>query len=322
MNKIAITLSTPEKTTTVWEGEFRAAKPGESLTLPEKIKIFWDEDDSIPALLLDQNGIALRELGPEECDQIMDEGIVTHILHHHPRASRYGHPVCAANVPEIWLGTCGNLGFTPDPELVLETLDSGDDSAGSFLLTLKIPKTLKGKLDETTENAKKAAADVWKTNPITAGSMLGNACRILSYKTDEELEVSSHPDAKAVLAARRCIQSPCPIPSSQPPAKNKTMKTTTGDGTLVSPPPCPAFVRARLTNATVAMMLRAERPLDEIIGALAYEQEQYVKRIIDLESMAPRKVVMTDGEVMLWQGPAELAPPCMLNITTNNKLAP
>jgi len=64
---------------------------------------------------------------------------------------------------------------------------------------------------------------------------------------------------------------------------------------------------------TVSRMLRANEPLENIVGVLAREKEAYVKRIMDLESIAPRKVVMPDGKVMLWQCPAELVPPCMPN---------
>jgi hypothetical protein len=94
---------------------------------------------------------------------------------------------------------------------------------------------------------------------------------------------------------------------------NDPVKSNEEEEADSSPVPCSAFVRARLNDVTVAMMLRAERPLEEIIGALADEKERYVNRIMELESIAPRKVVMPDGKVMLWQCPVELVPPCMPN---------
>ena len=77
--------------------------------------------------------------------------------------------------------------------------------------------------------------------------------------------------------------------------------------------PYSAFVRAQHNDVTVAKMLHAERPLEEIIGALADQKELYLKRIIELESITPRKVVMIDGRVMQWPSHSELMPPCMPN---------
>lgn len=77
---------------------------------------------------------------------------------------------------------------------------------------------------------------------------------------------------------------------------------------------CSALIDwARYNDVTVSRMLRANEPLENIIGVLAREKEEYVKRIMELESIAPRKVVMPDGKVMLWQCPPELVPPCMPN---------
>jgi hypothetical protein len=56
-------------------------------------------------------------------------------------------------------------------------------------------------------------------------------------------------------------------------------------------------------------MLRAGEGPEAIIGQLAADKEQYLKRIMELESIAPRKVVLPDGRVMIWQCPLELVPP-------------
>lgn len=65
---------------------------------------------------------------------------------------------------------------------------------------------------------------------------------------------------------------------------------------------------ARLNDVTVAKMLRQNQTLENIIGQLAAEKELYVKRIMELESIAPRKIVLLDGCVMVWRCPDELVP--------------
>ena len=82
-------------------------------------------------------------------------------------------------------------------------------------------------------------------------------------------------------------------------------------------PPLPpatgsAFARVRLTDATVNAMLKHGRSLEEIIVALVCEKNRFTQRIIELESIAPRKIVLPDGHVMVWRCPDELVPE-MLN---------
>ena len=91
---------------------------------------------------------------------------------------------------------------------------------------------------------------------------------------------------------------------------NSTAERTPGS---MHPAGSASFERARLNDVTVAMMLRQNQPLENIVGQLAAEKELYVKRIMELESIAPRKIVMPDGKMMLWQCPAELVPPMMPN---------
>ena len=78
-------------------------------------------------------------------------------------------------------------------------------------------------------------------------------------------------------------------------------------------PPLPpatgsAFDRVRLTDATVHQMLAHGRSLEETIVALVCEKNRFTQRIIELESIAPRKIVLPDGRVMVWRCPDELVP--------------
>ena len=59
-------------------------------------------------------------------------------------------------------------------------------------------------------------------------------------------------------------------------------------------------------------MLKEGAGPEAIIGQLAADKEQYLKRIMELESIAPRKIVLPDGRVMVWQCPLELVPPMKL----------
>ena len=72
--------------------------------------------------------------------------------------------------------------------------------------------------------------------------------------------------------------------------------------------PCSAFDRVRLTDATVNAMLKHGRSLEETIVALVCEKNRFTKRIIELESIAPRKIVLPDGRIMMWRCPDELVP--------------
>ncbi len=72
--------------------------------------------------------------------------------------------------------------------------------------------------------------------------------------------------------------------------------------------PCSAFERAKYNDATVARMLREGAGAEAIIGQLAADKEQYLKRIIELERIAPRKILLPDGRVLIWTCPDELVP--------------
>lgn len=69
-----------------------------------------------------------------------------------------------------------------------------------------------------------------------------------------------------------------------------------------------SFERARLCDVTVARLLEQGYAHSVIIGRLSAEKVKLMNRIMELETIAPRKIVMPDGKVMLWQCPAELVP--------------
>lgn len=69
-----------------------------------------------------------------------------------------------------------------------------------------------------------------------------------------------------------------------------------------------AFERVRQTDATVAAMLCAGWTLEDTIVALVAEKRRFVERIMQLEMIAPRKITLPDGRVMVWRCPDVLVP--------------
>ena len=55
-------------------------------------------------------------------------------------------------------------------------------------------------------------------------------------------------------------------------------------------------------------MLKMGKPLEDIIGELVAEKGKYLRRIMELESIAPRKIVLPDGRVMVWRCPDAFVP--------------
>lgn len=70
----------------------------------------------------------------------------------------------------------------------------------------------------------------------------------------------------------------------------------------------PAFEWAKYNDAMVAKMLKEGADLESVIAQLAADKEQYLKRIMELESIAPRKIMLPDGRVLAWQCTPELVP--------------
>jgi hypothetical protein len=146
----------------LWEGEYTEIAVGYKPKGALIYALFKGEDEwplllcSTPGPSRGQDPQPVRELSGKECDLIQAEGAVTHVLMRHPRASRHGHPICAANSEGIWKGTVGNLGFQVASNLELICDDSGDDSPESYRLTILVSETLAATLEATTKAAQEA----------------------------------------------------------------------------------------------------------------------------------------------------------------------
>ena len=80
-----------------------------------------------------------------------------------------------------------------------------------------------------------------------------------------------------------------------------------------------AFDLACDTDPTVNAMIRHGCSLEETIVALVHEKSLLTQRIIKLESIAPRKIVLPDGRVMVWRCPDNLIPGDDSHETETNK---
>jgi len=56
---------------------------------------------------------------------------------------------------------------------------------------------------------------------------------------------------------------------------------------------------ARRNDRTVQKMLLAEQPLTNIIYVLAKEKQEILKRIMEHEMLAPKKIALQDGSVVI-----------------------
>lgn len=68
------------------------------------------------------------------------------------------------------------------------------------------------------------------------------------------------------------------------------------------------YAWAWYNDATVQSMARSGAHAGEIIGALAQEKRALIDRIVTLQSIAPKKITMPNGKVMVWHCPDELIP--------------
>ena len=69
-----------------------------------------------------------------------------------------------------------------------------------------------------------------------------------------------------------------------------------------------SFAWAQSNDATVNAMLRRNACHTEIIATLALEKADFIKRIVELEMITPRKIRMPDGSVMIYRVPDNLIP--------------
>lgn len=89
---------------------------------------------------------------------------------------------------------------------------------------------------------------------------------------------------------------------------NKAMNNVNLPSLSASTAPAALLKAAYDNDGTVNRMLRNNEPLEQIINVLVREKQLAQKIILDLESIAPRKIKMPDGTVMLWHCPVELIP--------------
>lgn len=68
------------------------------------------------------------------------------------------------------------------------------------------------------------------------------------------------------------------------------------------------FDHLRLHNPIVAQIMRAGGTAEDCAVALAVYNDKLVERLMTLEGIAPRKIKLPDGRVMVWRCPDELVP--------------
>ena len=69
-----------------------------------------------------------------------------------------------------------------------------------------------------------------------------------------------------------------------------------------------AFERCRHTNNTVNHILRSGGSLEDVVVALCGQNDAMLKRLIEVESYAPKKIKADDGKVYVWHCPDDLIP--------------
>lgn len=69
-----------------------------------------------------------------------------------------------------------------------------------------------------------------------------------------------------------------------------------------------ALEQVRFTDPTVHEMMAHGRDLEEIIVALVIEKNNLMIQMMKLHLIAPRKITLPDGRVMVWRCPDELVP--------------
>lgn len=69
-----------------------------------------------------------------------------------------------------------------------------------------------------------------------------------------------------------------------------------------------AWRKVIATDPVVYGMVSTGQPLERIICALVEQKQRLLSEIQKLHLIAPRKVVMQDGTVMVWRCPDELIP--------------
>lgn len=80
-------------------------------------------------------------------------------------------------------------------------------------------------------------------------------------------------------------------------------------GGCSAPPACYATFRIATMNVPIMHKIMREGGTSEDCAlALANENAQLYKRIMELEAIAPRKIALPDGRIYLYRCPDELVP--------------
>lgn len=72
--------------------------------------------------------------------------------------------------------------------------------------------------------------------------------------------------------------------------------------------PSESLAWASHNDATVNRMMYAWEPLERIVEVLAKEKAELFKRIMELESIVPRKIKLPNGDTAIWHCPDRLIP--------------
>ena len=68
------------------------------------------------------------------------------------------------------------------------------------------------------------------------------------------------------------------------------------------------FQHLRLHNPIVAHIMRAGGTAEDCAVALAEHNDRLIARLMTLEGIAPRRIKLPDGRVMVWRCPDHLIP--------------
>ena len=68
------------------------------------------------------------------------------------------------------------------------------------------------------------------------------------------------------------------------------------------------FEHLRLNNPIVAQIMRRGGTAEDCAVALAVHNDRLVDRLMTLEGIAPRRIKLPDGRVMVWRCPNRLIP--------------
>ena len=71
---------------------------------------------------------------------------------------------------------------------------------------------------------------------------------------------------------------------------------------------CSTFQHLRLHNPIVTHIMRAGGTAEDCAVALAAHNDRLVDRLMTLEGIAPRRIKLPDGRVMIWRCPEQLVP--------------